>query len=60
MVETGGNSYHCPIVLTIKTLEVKPHAPFKFKPQWLGEEEYRDLILESWEPLEEAQNHSLM
>ena len=31
-VETGGNSYHCPIVLSIKTLKLKLHAPFKFKP----------------------------
>ena len=60
MVETGGNSYHCPIVLQIKTPEVKPPAPFKLKPQWLEEEEYRDLILGAWEPLQETQNHSLM
>ena len=36
-VEIGGNSDHCPIVLSIKTPEVKPPAPFKFKPQWLEE-----------------------
>ena len=31
-VETGGNSDHCPIVLSIKTPKVNPPAPFKFKP----------------------------
>ena len=60
MVETSGDSDHFPIVLTIKTPEVKPPAPFKLKPQWLEEEEYRDLILGAWEPLQETQNHSLM
>ena len=59
-VETGGNSEHRPIVLTVRTSEVKPPSPFKFKPQWLAEEEYQNMILEAWEPLQEVQNHSLM
>ena len=50
-VETGGNSDHLPIVLTIKSPEVKPPSPFKFKPQWLEEEEFRNLIKEAWNPL---------
>ena len=39
-VEMGGNSNHRPIVLTVRTPEVKPPSPFMFKPQWLVEEEY--------------------
>ena len=51
-IETGGNSYHCPIILTIHIHEEKPPAPFKFKPQWLEEEEYCNIILEASVPLE--------
>ena len=40
--------------------EVKPPSPIKFKPQRLAEDEYRNLILEAWEPLHEAKNHSLV
>ena len=59
-VEMGGNSDHPPIVLTIISSEEKPFTPFKLKPRWLVEKEYRNLILVAWEPLEEVQNHSLM
>ena len=40
VVEMGGNSNHQPIVLTVRTPEVKPPSPFKFKPQWMDEGEY--------------------
>ena len=46
-VETKGISDHFPIVLTIENPEFKPPVPFKFKPQWLEEEEYRNLIQEA-------------
>ena len=59
-VEIGGTSYHCHIVLSVKTLEVKIPAPFKFKPQWLEEEEYCNLIRKAWVPLLIVLNHSWM
>ena len=44
----------------MSTPEVKPPSPFKFKPQWSTEEEYKTLVLEAWKPLQKVHNHFLM
>ena len=46
-VETGGSSDHKPISLLISLSKKNPPAPFKFNPQCLEDEQYKEQILNS-------------
>ena len=59
-VETGGSSDHRPIYLLISAPEKKPPTPFKFNPQCLEDEQYKDQINSAWQPVIRSPNCSIM
>ena len=59
-VEVGGLSDHLPILLQLQSLEPKLVALFKFNPSWIQEDDYRKLVVDTWNPLEDIPNVSYM
>jgi hypothetical protein len=59
-VSVGGNSDHLPILLKIEYHGQKPPSPLKLNEAWLKEEEYVNLIKNSWTPLNGEENSSFM
>jgi hypothetical protein len=59
-VEVRGNSNHIPIVLEIAKIGPRPPSSLKFNYYCLKEEEYKNLVMESWIPLVEVSCHSFM
>jgi hypothetical protein len=51
-VELGEISDHMPIVLEVTKFGTRSPTPMKFKKEWLIEEDYKKLVMESWSPLE--------
>ena len=59
-VETRGCSDHRPISLLISAPDKNPSAPFKFNPQCLEYEHYREQITTSWQSVQRSPNCSKM
>ena len=57
-VEIAGLSYRRMTALSITILEEKPPSPFKFNPVWLEHEDYREMVKENWNPLENQSSES--
>jgi hypothetical protein len=51
MVEVGGKSYHRLITLQWSPSLNSPPAPLKIKLLWLEDEDFRKMVLSSWEKL---------
>ena len=51
-VETVGLSDHRPITISITKPEEKPPAPFRFNPNSLDHEEYKEFVTKNWKPIE--------
>ena len=60
LVEIRGSSYHRPISLFIAPPEKNPPTPFKFNPQCLEDEQYKEQIQIAWMPLRIDPNCSVM
>jgi hypothetical protein len=59
-VEIGGILDHLSILLEISKASMNRHYPLKFNLEWLKEEYYRNMVMDSWVPLEDEEDMTFM
>jgi hypothetical protein len=58
-VGSGGESDHDPIFMEVAVNTRKPTSPFKFNSAWMKEEEFINLVKETWIPLNQDERETV-